>query len=144
MLTAEIMKRVFQIVALAVAVLLTAQPALADPSCKQGMFSSDCAAEACCTHMAGAAMHETSADCNAAMLSAAASSGCNHDGGCFASSWPVPSIAPAAKSRINVTASSTPIASFSMVSISGLVARPFRNPEAPEPAKYILLRVFRI
>jgi hypothetical protein len=138
------MKRAFQIVALAVAVFLTVQPAFADPSCKQSLFSSDCAAEACCTHMTGAAMHEMSADCNAAMLSAAASSGCNHDGGCFASSRPISQITPPIKSRVSETVSFTPIPTFSMQLISETVARPFRNPEAPGPAKYILLQVFRI
>ena len=134
------MKRFLQIVALTVAVLLGAQPVLAEPSCDHALGTDNCAAKTCCCHKMGAEMNLVIAHCNTVMLTADTQSGCN-DGECGVTSVqvasPAKSITPGIVAFISV-------ARFAFVSISEPKDLLLPNPEFPRPAKYILFQVFRI
>jgi hypothetical protein len=139
------MRRVLQIVALVVAVILTVQPVLASPSCMWQVHAGNGAANTCCCiHVANAAIREAGSGCDNAMLPSAASPGCNRSECGLVSSRPIPQMALPAKSNVNGIVLFIPIEQFSVVSISEPSEWPFRTPEAPGPARYLLFQVFRI
>src|SRR5665213_3169648 len=132
------MKRAIQLVAVIVAVLLTVQPALTDPSsCSQQLHRGN-GADTCCTPAVNAAMNQERTHCKGAMLFTAAPSRCNHGECCFASSGQNPQLAPAAKSKAGRIISFVPFDGMSSVAASEPAPWLIRNQGSPGLARYIL------
>src|ERR1017187_3609200 len=110
------MKKLLQFVALAVSVILTAQPALAGPSCGQRLHNA--AGDACCVSMTNSDMQTMRASCSAAMPTMVASSGCNDGDCCQISSVSTPQVVPPTKSKADGAALSLPIDQITAVSTS--------------------------
>lgn len=153
------MKRFIQIVALVVAALLMAQPALANASCPHDISGSDCSAFNCCKHAGGMPSHgvssdeamgpmgqmdSTSAGCQMQWHAALPEPGCAIDSSCVSLASPLTLVAPGASN----TATGVPL--LAQPDLIGAIVLPMRAARssgvavAPASAKYVLFRDFRI
>ena len=147
------MKRSLQFVALALAVLLALQPALATLTCTQRLCGAGHHSSDCCPPLRDGSMRNMSA--NPAMDSTGASwqtlpqpvlaeSGCSSQPCCVVSARTTAQAAIPAKSKVNVTAASVPIRGLLSVIVPVRAALTSRDAVAPIPARYALFQVLRI
>ena len=153
------MKRFIQIVALVVAALLTAQPALANASCPREISGSDCFASNCCKHAGGMPTHgvssneamgpmgqmdSTSAGCQMQWHAALTEPVSVVDSSC------VSAVAPLAPVVATTKSSTTGVPLLAVTEPVGAVIFPIRAVRssgvvvARASARYILFRDFRI
>ena len=153
------MKRFIQIVALVVAALLMAQPALANASCPRENSGSDCSASNCCMHAGGMPSHgvssneamgpmgqmdSTSAGCQMQWHAALTEPGAVVDSSC------VSAVAPLAPVAATTKSSTTGVPLLAVTEPVGAVIFPIRAVRssgvvvARASARYILFRDFRI
>src|ERR1700733_8422667 len=153
------MKRFIQIVALVVAALLMAQPALANASCPRENSGSDCSASNCCMHAGGMPSHgvssneamgpmgqmdSTSAGCQMQWHAALSEPGHGIDSSCASVAVPLTPVAVGSRSM------TTGVPLLALSGAIGAIVLPMRAARlsgvaaAPASAKYILFRDFRI
>jgi hypothetical protein len=148
-----VMKKILQSVALALAVLLAVQPALATMTCTQGICKAGQHSADCCPPTSGGSMRSMSGD--PAMDSdspswqtpaqpALVESGCASAPCCIVSARTTTQAAIPAKSRVNATAASMPVGGVLSVTAPVREALISRDAVAPAPARYVLFQVLRI
>jgi hypothetical protein len=133
----KLMKRVLQIVALAVVASLTAQPALAGLLCHMGNPNSGSSA-----HCSGMAMSEMGMDCP--MHRHPANIGCEQN--CCKEGIPqgVVRLAADRKPKAGKTEFLALASRMGADDVTALAAPPLNRTIASGPARYVLLQVFRI
>lgn len=147
------MKRITQIVALMVALLLAGQSALAKAPCMPWLASGDPAA-ACCISAAVSAEVQLSGACHGAMASDAMTSmyrmpqsmvaGCSQSGCEMVRAWPAAQVLTAEKSRVDQVSTSiagTELALLLMPVQHGLLLMSVSADRLP---RYLLYQVFRV
>ena len=147
-------EKVVQFVALALAVLLTVQPALATMTCTQRLCGVDPQSADCCPpsssdetmwNMSGnPAMDSTGAFWQTPPQPALAESSCTPQPCCIVSARTTAQAAIPAKSRVNATAASVPVRGLLSVTVPVGTALTSRGAVAPAPARYVLFQVLRI
>ena len=147
-----VMKIVLQSIALALAVLLTVQPALATMTCTQmhcgaGHHSADCcppSSDGSMRNMAGDPAMDMGASWQTPPQPALAGSSCASEPCCFVSARTTAQAAIPAKSKVNATAASMPVCELLSVAVPVRAALTSRDAVAPAPARYVLFQVLRI
>ena len=149
----QVMRRSLQFIALALAVLLAVQPALAAMTCTQRLCGAGQHSADCCPPSSDGSMRNMSV--NPAIDSTGASgrippnpmmaeSGCASQSCCIVSARTTVQMAIPAKSRVGTTIHSTVPHGFSLVTVSVRAALTFGDAAAPAPARYVLYQVLRI
>ena len=145
------MKKRLQLVGLVMAALLAVQPALADVLCVEQQGSLPMDAHGCCAASESASLRQQSGKAlpqdpqSNALISSATQiqSGC--DGGCCSMS---PQNAPTPNAPVKATPVRASLVQGSVAAVptAGPVVQvlPNRQPNASAPARYLLLKVFRI
>jgi hypothetical protein len=148
-----VMKRILQSVALALAVILTANPALATMTCAQQICADGCSSPDCCLPMSDAPMQGMSND--AAMPSIGASGqapsnsaltelSCGSEPCRAVSAHPAPLLATLVKFSVERVASVTRLGVLFSAAVPGRTDVAFGDAVAPARARYVLFQVFRI
>jgi hypothetical protein len=145
------MKRLLQFVALALALLIAAQPLLAEASCATQNCSGEHAMTSCCMHsggmaMAAAGMQSMHAACTPASgHQAVMTVGCTDPGCGIASAEAALQLVDPAKSTL--TGVATPLMAVTQIAANvapSRAIRPTQDAVAPATARCILLQTFRI
>ena len=145
------MKRLLQSVALALAVLLSVQPALATMTCTQRLCGAGHPSADCCPPSSDGSMRDMSGypamDMGTSWQTsqpALAGSSCTSEPCCIVSARTTAQAAIPAKSRVNATAASVPVRGLLSVTVPVRPALTSRDAVAPAPARYVLFQVLRI
>jgi len=144
------MKKLLQFVALALVLLVAAQPLLAKTSCAKQPCVGDQSVEDCRVFSdtlakPDSAMPSTLANPRATVHALLGKAGCNYGSCCLA--WPTATSQMAAPPKSRLASSDTPftpIAQFVATPTVILAARASENLATHATAKYILFQVFRI
>jgi hypothetical protein len=136
------MKRVLQFVALFVAILLAAQPALAGLPCGPETSSNGACASGCAMAVTTAPMSQTASGCG--MTPQVSSNGCEQS--CCASNslQSVSQPATGAKSKADRVLHFVAAPDMDANATSAFTAQSSGEPVTSAPPRYILLQVFRI
>jgi len=149
----QVMKRLLQSVALALAALLAAQPALASMTCAQQICGSGPSSGNCCLSSNDSSHSEMSSDAammpmsgpqQAAPQSTQAELSCGSGSCCVVSSPATPKLVSSTKFTVNRFTSFTPLGGLPPVIAPAPLAAAVGSASASAPARYILLNVFRI
>lgn len=138
------MRRITQLVALIVALLVAGQSALAESTCSQWLHSGCKQVPACCISASDSSGSQLSMDCHESIHSESIGAECNQSG-CHMATVRV--VAPAivtVKSKDHETVALVVVTQFPVISALGQTTRLFENVSAPGPARYLLFQVFRI
>ena len=141
------MKKLFQSVALALVVILAAQPAFATMTCVTKVCGAGDAVADCCPPSGNTAMRDmanNSAVSSMAMHAALAGSSCTSEPCCVVSARTTPQLVTPAKSGASQSFLATPVDGLSSVAAPVRVVLAPGNPAAPAAARYVLFQVFRI
>jgi hypothetical protein len=148
-----VMKRILQSVALALAVLLAAQPALATMTCEQKMCADGSSSLDCCLPSSGAPMHgmsneaampSMSASGQAPSTSAMAGPSCSSEPCCAVSACPTPQLGTPVKFGVDRVASLTRVDALTSVAAPIRADVAFGDAVALARARYVLFQDFRI
>jgi hypothetical protein len=137
------MRRITQLVALLVALLVAGQSAMAEASCSMWLQSGNDHAPTCCMKAAGTSQPKLGVDCHGTMQSQSMASEWNRSGCQVA---PV-QFATAAMLKSNPAGRSTAsvvIVQLPLSASPAITTHSFQGVPAPGPARYVLLQVFRI
>src|SRR5450631_2920774 len=138
------MRKITQLVALMVALLVAGQSALAEGSCTQWLLSGGGHAPACCISTGDAAAPHVSADCHGSMHVQTVTAECNHSGCQMAIVKVGVQALASARFKADRVTTLAVIAQLPVTSASVLTTRSVRSASAPGPARYVLFQVFRI
>jgi hypothetical protein len=147
------MKRFIQIVALAVASLLVAQPALANASCAHRICGSDHSAFNCCMHAgdmptsgmsSNVPMVSTSAGCQTQWHAALTEPQCTIETACLSPARFLPPLIANGKRDMPSVDLLVELVPATVLSVSGSSPRSSGAPVIPVSGKYILFRDLRI
>ena len=144
-----VMKKVLQSVALALAVLLTVQPALATMTCTRmhcgtGHHSADCcppSSDGSMRNMASDPTMDMGASWQTPSQPALTGSSCTSEPCCIFSARPT---AQTAIPKVNATAASMAVRQLLSVAVPVRAALTSRDAVAPAPARYVLFQALRI
>ena len=148
-----VMKKVLQSVALALAVLLAVQPALAAMTCTQGICRAGQHSADCCPpsndgsmrNMLGdPALDSKGASWQTSPQSALVGSSSVSELCCIVSAPTTTQVAIPAKSKVNATATSTPVHGLHSVTVPVRVALTSGDAVAPAPARCVFFQVLTI
>jgi hypothetical protein len=138
------MRKITQLVALMVALLVAGQSALAESSCNQWLLSGGGRAPACCISTGDAAAPQVSADCHGSIHVESVMAECNHSGCQMATVRVGAQALATARFKADRVTTLAVIAQLPVTSASVLTTRSVRSASAPGPASYMLFQVFRI
>ena len=148
-----VMKRILQSVALALAVLLAAQPALATMTCVQKMCADGSSSTDCCLPSSDAPMRGMSNDVAMPSMSASGQApspsaltglSCSSEPCCAVSAHSTPQLATPAKFSVDRVVSFTRLGGLSSVAAPIRADVTFGDVVAPARARYVLFQDFRI
>jgi len=137
------MRRIIQLVALMVAVLLAGQSAVAEAPCSRWLDSGDGQSAACCVPASDNATH-LSTNWRGSMRPEFIESGCNRSGCDMATAKAGAQAITPTKSRADKATGLVVISQLPVTPASNLITRPVESAPSPGPAKYLLFQVFRI
>jgi hypothetical protein len=138
------MKRITQLVALVVALLVAGQLAMAEGPCSMRLQSGNDHDPTCCMKAAGAAQPKPSAGCHGAMQSHSTASQWNQ-GGCQAAPAQVfAATISKTSSTVSKPQASAFVAQVPAIPLAVFTAGSLQGMPAPGPARYLLLQVFKI
>lgn len=134
------MRRITQLVALMVALLLAGQSALADSPCSSGSNNTS----RCCAPAVDTSGSQLATECHSPMHAASLIAQCN-ECACSSTSSQVAtqSVAPPESKAYRVVAL-VAISQFLALAPVAMQADPFQSASAPGPARHLLFHVFRI
>ena len=138
------MKKVLQLVALAVVVTLAIHPLMADPTCAHRSSSGDSGTAACCPMAAGTSAHQMVADSMVLECLASADPCCDPDCCRLMAAPTILQMAAPGKFGASRKVSFVPAARLSAVYSPALATWSSGNTIAPASARYILFLAFRI
>jgi hypothetical protein len=137
------MRRITQVVALMVALLLVGQSALAEASCARWMHSDIDYASACCD-MATMDSHQLNATCQTPARSASLAAQCDECGCQLVSDGAMIQSKASPETKAQKAAALAAVILLPARSLAPLKVALFAAPPAPGPAKHLLHSVFRI
>jgi hypothetical protein len=137
------MRRIIQLVALMIAVLLAGQSAVAEAPCSRWLDSDDGHSPACCVPASDNATH-LSTGCHGSMRLEFIALGCNRSGCDMATAKDGAQAITPTKSRADKATGFVVISQLPVTPASNLTTRPVESSSSPGPAKYLLFQVFRI
>ncbi len=137
------MRRITQLVALMVALLLAGQSAMAEVPCSTWLRTGDHSA-LCCTSAPVASSHQTVGDCHGAATGVSITADCSQGGCQMATVRPATQVLITEKSKTDRAAALVVLVQFPTALAPSRPARSFESASAARPAKYLLFQVFRI
>ena len=138
------MRRVAQLVAFAVTLLLASQSAVADEPCSMWLHSGDRHLPSCCVPTGDDAATHLLTDCHRSMRSQSIASECIQSGCQMASAR---TAAQAIVAKSSGAGKATRLVFISLLPVapdSNSITGPVESASSPGPAKYLLFQVFRI
>jgi len=138
------MRRITQLVALMVALLLAGQSALANAPCDQGLSSRSNHTSKCCAPATGTSGSQPASECHSPMHSASLIAPCNECACSSTASQVATQPVESPKSKAYRVVALVAISQFPALALIAMPAEPFQSASVNGPAKHLLFHVFRI